>query len=214
LKCTPEPEFVTELTFVERIFRERSALYDSVISKLEALVLANDRLYMEKFAAAELALSTALAAQEKGTTAAFLAGEKAVLKAEQAQKEYNERSNEFRGQLDDQAKTLMPRPETVNMFKALDEKLTGVENVLESRITGLQNAAKNELESAKTSFNKALDALTKDVSALREYRSEGGGKEAATRNAADQHNRTLGIVIAVSLAIVGFCISLYTAFRR
>src|SRR6202035_5755903 len=85
-----------------------------------------DRQYDQRFRAAEIAVSAALSAQEKAVAAAFLASEKAIIKAqeaqgdaflasekaiikaEEAQKDYNLRSNEFRGQLDDQAKTLMP----------------------------------------------------------------------------------------------------------
>jgi hypothetical protein len=37
------------------------------------------------------------------TRASFEASEKAIVKAENAQRDYNVRSNEFRGQLDDQA---------------------------------------------------------------------------------------------------------------
>lgn len=51
----------------------------------------------------------------------------AILKAEKAQSEYNVRSNEFRGQLDDQAKTLMPRSEASALITNLNEKIKRID---------------------------------------------------------------------------------------
>jgi hypothetical protein len=79
-------------------------------------------LYTEKFAAAKEAVKDALAAQDKLTAAAFLSAEKAITKAEDAQREYNVRSNEFRGQLDDQAKMLMPRSEAMTMINNVQKQ--------------------------------------------------------------------------------------------
>jgi hypothetical protein len=123
--------------------RELTAQLDDVKELLQVkhdalvqVVDERDRLYDVRFRAAEAAASAALAAQEKATNAAFAASEKAIVKAEDAQREYNVRSNEFRGQLDDQAKTLMPRPETLTMFKAVDEKLLA----LSREIAGLRES--------------------------------------------------------------------------
>lgn len=101
---------------------------------LAAALIAQEKAVAAALAAAEKAVQAALVAAEKAVSAAFAASEKAVLKAEEAQKEYNIRSNEFRGQLDDQAKTLMPRPETMTMFKATDDKLTGIKVEIEKKI--------------------------------------------------------------------------------
>ena len=127
----------------EPSLRELTAQLDDLkellLAKHEALILVmneRDRLYDVRFRAAEAAVSAALAAQEKSTNAAFAASEKAIVKAEDAQREYNIRSNEFRGQLDDQAKTLMPRPETLNMFKSVDEKVL----MLGKEVAGLRES--------------------------------------------------------------------------
>ena len=114
----------------EPSLRELTAQLDDLkellIAKHEAtktIMDERDRLYDTRFRAADTAVSAALSAQEKQTTLVFQASEKAIVKAEEAQREYNIRSNEFRGQLDDQAKTLMPRPETLTLFKALEDKI-------------------------------------------------------------------------------------------
>lgn len=113
----------------------------------EALIAANDVRYSQRFAAQELAVKDALAGQEKAVNAAYAAQERAILKAEDAQKDYNQRSNEFRGQLDDQAKTLMPRQEAIGLIKVLDDKI----------------------EALRTSTEK-------EIASLRESRSEGSGR--------------------------------------
>ena len=77
-------------------------LIDAELRALRQHVDDNDRLYNERAEAQR----------------------EAILKAEKAQSEYNVRSNEFRGQLDDQAKTLMPRNEFNSVISNLEAKIT------------------------------------------------------------------------------------------
>lgn len=102
---------------------------------------------------------TRLESQEKLFGTRFDAGEKysamvselareAVAKAESAQGGVNERSNEFRGQLADQAATLMPRKETEAALFALRELV-----------------------------DREMAALRSDVASLRETRSEESGSK-------------------------------------
>jgi hypothetical protein len=109
------------------------------------LVDERDRLYAVRFRAAEMHINSVFeahanslrvafqaqeksveahfTAQEKAVAAAFSASDKAIIKSEEAQRAYNERSNEFRGQLDDQAKMLMPRAEASALIHATEDKL-------------------------------------------------------------------------------------------
>lgn len=89
----------------------------------KTLMNERDRRYEDRFKAQEAAVAAALVSQERMTTNAFASSEKAIQKAETSQTIYNERSNEFRGQLADQAKTLIPRTEAENHFQGYDEKL-------------------------------------------------------------------------------------------
>ena len=89
----------------------------------KTLMNERDRRYEDRFKAQEAAVAAALVSQERMTTNAFASSEKAIQKAETSQTIYNERSNEFRGQLADQAKTLIPRTEAENHFRGYDEKL-------------------------------------------------------------------------------------------
>jgi chromosome segregation ATPase len=54
----------------------------------------------------------------------------AIEKAEAAQREYNARSNEFRGQLDDQAKRLISRVDAESMVASHADKLARVDSDL------------------------------------------------------------------------------------
>jgi len=108
----------------EQRFLSLSQLFDQATDAQKEAVTA-------ALAASDKAVQAAFLASEKAVQAAFLASEKASAKAEEAQSSYNERSNEFRGQLDDQAKTLMPRAETMATFKAYDDKLDAVKTELQ-----------------------------------------------------------------------------------
>jgi hypothetical protein len=163
---------------------------------------------------AEVAVSAALAAQEKAVNAAFTASEKAVLKAEQAQKEYNERSNEFRGQLDDQAKTLMPRPETLNMFKAMEEKIAGVDHVTDAKIQNLSTNSKNDLESIRKEFIRATEAIDATIVSLRESRSETGGLRQAAHQSSDTQRSSLTIAVAIGFGFISLVVSVVALFMR
>lgn len=99
------------------------AYFERWLRSVEALMDERDRRYEDKFKALDNATEKALAAVREQTNAAFQANEKAITKAEEAQRSYNERSNEFRGQLDDQAKRLMAREEALSKFGTYDEKL-------------------------------------------------------------------------------------------
>lgn len=131
----------------------------TVLAYLDRIMEERDRLYAIQFKAAETAVNAALAAQEKQYNATFMASQKAIEKAEEAQRDYNIRSNEFRGQLDDQAKTLMPRPESLGMFKSIEATIAGV----------------------KSDFERRMDAQAKEIAGLRESRSEGSGKSAGSQ---------------------------------
>jgi hypothetical protein len=150
-------------------------------------VTVSVREYFEKIIAAlkELVIAR-LDAMQKATDSAFAASEKAIIKAEQAQSEYNVRSNEFRGQLDDQAKTLMPRTECMALFKGQEDK------------------ANND----RASTDRRFDEFAKDIRMLRESKSEGGGEKEALRDARAQSNWRMGIVVAVILAAMSALFSL------
>ena len=178
---------------------------------IERIVDERDRQYDMRFRASEIAVQAALLAQKELTASSFAASEKAIIKAEEAQRDYNQRSNEFRGQLDDQAKMLMPRIEVVGLFKGVDDKFIFVQQSLEARMeTQRLNIEKNadstvkivaDLRLAMTHF-LTVDAyetrhgeLQRQVNELREFRSLAGGQKAGTHD-------TMGTFFAIGALIV------------
>jgi len=87
------------------------------------------------FAANEKAIQAAFAANEKATAAALASAKEAVMKAEISADKRFESVNEFRGQLKDQAATLLPRTEYTSELLALHARMEGVEGEL-SKLVG------------------------------------------------------------------------------
>ncbi len=115
---------------------------------LRDLLMERDRRVSGEFSVMDERMKQAVASLKELNSAAFAASEKAIGKAEQAQSEYNIRSNEFRGQLDDQAKMLMPRSETESTFSThrelIDrarEEARGNTELLRKEVIALQQEA-------------------------------------------------------------------------
>jgi hypothetical protein len=172
------------------------------IKSVQRTMDERDRFYLEKFKAAEIAVSAALTASDKLNAAAFSSGEKAVIKAEDAQREYNVRSNEFRGQLDDQAKRLMPREEAQTHFGIYDQKFDEIKEEIAAFRVGHQSTAQSiDLQTLRSD-------LTKEIQNLRESRSEGSGKEKAYSVDQAQRNWTNANMVVLGVALLGWVISL------
>jgi chromosome segregation ATPase len=199
---------------VERILNERDRLYTERVTALEKLFNERHRLYAARFTSLENTIREGLSNLKESVTVAFAASEKAVDKAEQAQKEYNFRSNEFRGQLDDQAKTLMPRTESMAMHKSMEEKVNVMQLATEGKITNIQQIAKSELEAAKSSFEKAITQIDQQIVTLREFRSGIGGRDTAYRSVQEQHNWAVGITVAIALSILDSVITIVTLLHK
>jgi hypothetical protein len=131
---------------------------------------ASEKLTTSLFAEREKAMTTAFVASEKAVAAAFAASEKAVaaafaasgeasVKYEAAQANYNIRSNEFRGQLDDQAKTLMPRSETDERFKAVDARFDAFRVSYEEKHVALQKEFDDKLLVSTKAARDKTEAL-------------------------------------------------------
>jgi hypothetical protein len=87
----------------------------------------------EKFAAADRAVSAALAAQEKATAAAFVASEKAISKADVNAEKWRENANEWRSSMLDRENKFAQRAEMEAELKAIRAE---VAMLRESRAAG------------------------------------------------------------------------------
>jgi hypothetical protein len=97
--------------FAEKDLRDQQR-FDAQEKAVQAALLAQ-----------QTAVGAALLAQEKATQAAQQSADRATSKAEAASEKRFEATNEFRGQLADQAATFMPRSEAESRLAALAEKV-------------------------------------------------------------------------------------------
>ena len=131
------------------------------------LIEEKERRSIERAALLKELFEAKLAAQEKATGIAFTAAEKAVDKAEASQKAYNERSNEFRGQLDDQAKGFIPRAEadsrderTRESVEAAKKESSLLRDEINSRIGLLENRSLTR-ESYEKQYESLIDRISR-----------------------------------------------------
>lgn len=156
---------------------------------LERVLDERDRLYGAKFVASEVAVAAALTAQKTSVDAALVAADRAVAKADVANEKRFDAVNEFRAQLNDQAKTFMPRTETTSLIKSLDDKIESSQANFDAKLDAL-----------RASLEKSNDSLAREIASLRESRSELGGKSSGA-------NALWGYIVAIAgiaFAIVSF----------
>ena len=87
------------------------------------LMSERDIRYMGMFTASRDAVASALAAQKELTNGAFASSEKAIVKAEEAQKSYNASHNDLARKMDEQNKATMPRTETESRMANIEGKI-------------------------------------------------------------------------------------------
>jgi len=96
---------------------------DAKLDTLNTLIAGNDKRYEQRFEGQKAAIDAAFAAQKEAINAALAAADRAVAKAENATEKRFESVNEFRGTLDNQQRTLIPRSEVDVMVRGLEEKI-------------------------------------------------------------------------------------------
>jgi hypothetical protein len=116
----------------------------------ERIVDERDKLYGVRFEEAKTAVNAALIAQKESVTSAFLASEKAIVKAEEAQKAYNVAHNDLSRKMDEQNKGTMPRPEILALFKAHDDKTEAMRFFFDSKLESQRIAFEKSIETKET----------------------------------------------------------------
>jgi len=161
--------------FFETLIKERDLYYAEKIKYLETRIVSVDDKH-----------TAAVTAVKELSTSTSAASEKAILKAEEAQKELNIKNNEFRGQLKDQADVLMPRSEALSMIKNIEEKMANFKHETDSK----------------------FDISRKDVQGLRESRSEGGGRSSGQQMSWALLLAVVGLIGTTVSVMVGISILL------
>lgn len=185
---------------------EREPTLREVTTSLKAfkeLMIERDRRYEERFLHLTTGQENALTALEKQTAAAFAASEKAIVKAEDSQKDYNTRSNEFRAALDDANKHMMPRPESEQLHRAAQDALNR-----------LREETGKAIELSRTEARVAGEALSKEIANLRESRSQLLGVQ-EQRTAGHSNNQwAISVGIAAAGTMLGLAYFLTNLFSR
>lgn len=136
---------------------------DSVIAQLKGYVEGLIAQYSES---QEKAVQAALAAQKELTSSTFSSSEKAITKAEEAQKSYNQTHNDLSRKMDEQYKEMMPRSESLARHEANEHRY----QELKDDFSTIRGEFKEDL-------SKMRIELMKEIGGLRESRSEGAGKQ-------------------------------------
>lgn len=140
------------------LVNEKYAAVEQRFADLALLVNSNDRRYTERVEAERRAIDAALAAQKEAVKSALDAADRAVAKAETASEKRFEGVNEFRAQLGDQQRNLMPRAEAEIRFSALAAQLDELRRDL-SKQRDTQSGAKEGWGSAATVIGLVLTVV-------------------------------------------------------
>lgn len=164
----------------------------SLINNHGKLQDERDRLYMGKFADAKIAVDDALKAQKELTNASFASSEKAIVKAEESQRSYNAGHNDLSRKMESQYALMMPRQEELSIIKSLEEKI-------ESQKESFQKL----LDTLRVNFDKQFDGHTKEITGLRETRSQSEGADSQRERATRTNQWIVGLCVILGIAVAG-----------
>lgn len=112
------------------------------------LLEERDRRYDDRFEAQKSAVELAFRSQRELNTVVAEASARAINKAEDAQREYNVRSNEFRGALDDQSKqialTMLTRHEADSRFESVMARIDGLQAKYDEKFETLRRDGRTQ----------------------------------------------------------------------
>lgn len=178
---------------------ERGRIYEVRFKALEDKVEERDGLYKTMFAASKTAVETALTSVKESTASSFASSEKAIVKAEDAQRTYNQGHNDLSRKMEAQYKEMVPITEARIKWESIDKEMAETRREL---------ATLRESQPRETSALRA--ELMKEIGGLRESRSEGGGATTARHDFIDQRNWLVGIIVAIVLGLLGFAAGHFT----
>lgn len=177
------PDIIQRLQDVKELMAAKWSSVKTVMDERHAL-------YQERAQSQKVAVDDALKAQKELTTQAFSASEKAIVKAEDAQKAYNLSHNDLLKKMD----LLVPKAEAQLKWETTDKE------VQENR---------RELGMMREMIPRELGILRQDlmreIAGLRESRSEGTGERISRGLTQQRQQWSIGVVIAVAgLALSAF----------
>jgi len=164
---------------------EQQSISFSLREYVDHRIAEQERFYSERFAAIKEMIQAEITAQKEAVTAAFASTQTAITKAEQAQKEYNALHNDLVRKMDDQAHELIQRVEAMNLFKVGNDRMDEQRTFLETKV-----------DTQRIAFEKTIDKINGDISALRDVVSASSGQISGNQ-------RAINLVIAVGGILIG-----------
>jgi hypothetical protein len=121
----------------------------------------------------------------------------AVTKAEESQRAYNERSNEFRAALEDSSKRMLPKAEYDTRHEALEgnikQQMQSLEGKMEQRFTGNDDK---------------IEILRTEIGTLRQYQSTQDGIKLREAEAKKDRGVSVGNMISIGTSMIACLLSL------
>jgi hypothetical protein len=176
-----------ELT--EILDRTKELLLDK-IENLSDIMDERDRLYKERYDSQKTAVDDALAAQKEQTAQSFAASEKAIVKAEDSQRIYNQGHNDLTHKMEVQYTSMVPQAEAKLKWDAIDKAIE--EN--RKTVDEARNQRHTELAGLRTE-------LMKEIQNLRESRSIGEGNTLGLKQGWNVIVIVLGLIISAIAAV-------------
>jgi len=150
---------------VETVLDHLLTVVDEKDAHLRTLIDGNDKRYEERFLASQKALELGLAGTKTEIGAALVSADRAVQKAEVATEKRFESVNEFRGTLDNQQRTLIPRSEVDVIKMSLEEKIAQLTKTLdevrrsEALVGGVAQGGKAMVDSSRANISIAISIV-------------------------------------------------------
>jgi hypothetical protein len=185
------PPVISIREFIERILEER------------------DRLYTVRFEASKTAVDAALIAQKESVANAFLSSEKAIVKAEEAQKAYNVAHNDLSRKMDEQSKGTIPRSEIMVLLRVIEDKVEA-QRLSHEKSSDNNAKALSDIRLAMTlllsteAYEIRHAQIQQQVNDLLKSRSENTGKSVGANALWSYFIATVGVIVGITAVIFHF----------
>ena len=176
----------------------RGTITVSVREYFERIIRELDRRLTDRAEAQDKAVSAALIAAERQTAQSFAASEKAISKAENSQREYNQGHNDLSRKMEAQYASMVPSSEAKLKWESIDKD-----------IAGLRSEIAINRETNSKDVNNLRQELMREISGLRESRSAASGATEQRVEGIRRNEWVIGLCIFAGLTILGIIIRLF-----
>ena len=198
-----------KLTDLKSLVTEKFSASNDALNSLKSLLderyATQTKALDSAFVAQQTAMKTAFDAADKAVQAALSAAEKASSKAEEASDKRFEAVNEFRGQLADQAATLLSRVEFTAQHNSLTDKI----DILNIRMNDLDKRLTSRLDLGQGVAQGTKDVIGTGYEAAKLAQDQVIANEAIKRARGSQVIALISAFIAIASVITAIIIALH-----